>query len=135
MTHFIEKWIDKLEGNKIYNMSEETALQIICENIIVTLGQASTVKIILLASSSVPEEKISYIGQCLSLMLAERNENSPKFIYAGNILTDIDTISKAAQCDTVILVEMKHESSITEVEKQILAYQGMRKAILGYIMV
>ncbi|WP_444659802.1 hypothetical protein ACRQV7_05925 [Caproiciproducens sp. R2] len=134
MARFIDKWIEKLEGNKDYNLSEEDALRIVFENIIASLKQTVNVNKLLFAGS-ISKDDISHVGQRLSSLFTERNENCPQFLFAGNVLADPETIDKAAQCDSIILVERKNESAITEIEKQIMAYQDMGKKILGYIMV
>ncbi len=128
MFNFIDKWIDRLDGQVECSLPAEESIKKIAANIAAVLsGQEKS----LLFVGSINKSNIQMLCEQLSAYLP----NTISCKAAGNILTDAETVKLVTDCDCIVLVEQEGKSTYPIIEQEIQAIKDLNKSIVGFVLV
>lgn len=120
----VDIWLDKLEGREI--IADELVYDIIAANILGMLEKNESV----LLTGLVEENRLVEIAEKII------NKSSQlKLGFGVDMLHNVQTIQKIQGYDKVILVEVRRQSKIRDIEKELEIVQNMKRQVLGYIMI
>ena len=121
-TGIIDRILDGVEGIKVNGQTADTLLHIAG----VSLG--GTAKKSIAVAGTVSEEIRKQTAEKLNLT------GSLKVYDAGNILTDPEAVRKSKDADSVILVEEKNVSSVSDIEQEAELLKSMGVRLEGFII-
>lgn len=128
MLNFIDKWIDRLDGQSMPVLPLKESYKKTAANIAAVLSEQ---KANLLFVGSVKKSDIQILCEQLSAYM-------PSTISckgAGNILTEAETVKLVADCDCIVLVEQEGKSTYPIIEQEIQAIKDLNKSIVGFVLV
>ena len=130
MANFIDRWIDRMEGNVQAELSREESIERIAANLLASLDEKPG-HVVLFAGTAQPDE-IERVCEEVGELLREK---AVTCIAAGNVLEDAKTISLAEDCDGVVLVEKQGKATYPVLEQEKVAFADLKKEILGFVLV
>ncbi|WP_367566870.1 hypothetical protein [Lacrimispora sp.] len=119
----IDDWIDRLEGKK--DISDETMYDMLAINIRNLTDEETSV----LFTGTVGDEALTN----LAMKLQERLPNF-QLKVAADMIRNTSTLQSVSEFDDIILVEMRKESRLRDIEKEVEIVSNMKKEFLGYIV-
>lgn len=127
---FIDRFIDKLEGNIQPPKSIEASCEFIKENLEVSLDKSRENTILLTGCTDLGVLE-SYACALKKLFEAETQIT---FDYSACIATESKTFHKAKQSTGVILIEEIDKSGNKEVAYEVETFRALNKDILGFVL-
>lgn len=127
----LDRWLAKVFGQNVINVSQEEVYQIIAANLSVLSSNEKGNPEYLL-TGSVTEENLKSVKNQLNNLGSLKQIN---LTCGGNITTTALTIEKASKCDGIILVEKLNSSSMAEIEREIEALKNIGKDVLGVVLI
>ncbi len=128
--HFIDRFIDKLEGNTQPPKSMEESCEFVKEGLKAAL-EPDKENIVLLTGCVAPEVLESYT---CALQKAFEAEPQISFDYAACISEEATTFQKAKAATEIILIEEIGKSGNKEVAYEIETLRALDKDIVGFIL-
>lgn len=119
----VDMWLDRLYGREI--VSDELIVDIISANIRGILNKGDTVFL----TGMVEERRLSDLAEKIQQRLSEL-----KLGFGNDLLHSAVTLQDLQQYDAVILVELRRQTKLREIEKEIEIVRNMKKNVLGYII-
>ncbi|WP_349671666.1 hypothetical protein [Lacrimispora sp.] len=119
----IDMWLDRLEGREI--ISNETIVDIISANILGMINKGESIFL----TGMVEEARLADLTEKLQQRLSEI-----KLGFGIDILHSAVSLRNLQQYDTVIFVELRKQTKLREIEKEIELVRNMKKEVLGYIV-
>lgn len=120
---WVDIWLDKLEGREI--VSDESTYDIIAANILVMLNNRESVFLTGMVEGDYLAGLAGEIQQRLS---------DTKIGYGTDMLHNVQTLKSLREYDMVILVEVRQQSKIRDIEKEVETIQSIKKQVMGYIV-
>ncbi len=117
-------WLDKLDGRE--RVSDESVVDIISTNILGMLDKGESVFL----TGMVEELRLSGLAEEIQQRISEL-----KLGFGTDILNSAVTLQNLQQYDKVILVELRRQANLREIEKEIEIVRNMKKDVLGYIII
>lgn len=129
--NFVDRCIDRLDGNQTVICNFEEKMDYIVANINMLLSNHTEIKEIAIVGS-ISNAKI----QQLTESIQERFDNENiHFVWGEKLTVNSDTLQKVQKCDAVILVEKVQQSYWKDIELEYELLKKMRKEILGYVLI
>lgn len=119
----IDGWLDRLEGREI--ISDETVVDIISANILGMINKGESVFL----TGLIEETSLADLSEKIQQRLSEL-----KLGFGSDILHSAVSLKNLQQYDTIILVELRKQTKLREIEKEIEIVRNMKKEVLGYIV-
>ncbi len=120
----IDHFIEKLEmPNSL--LSEEETYKIIASHI----SNLTESQSVVLVTGTANIEKLQLLTEKISPYLEEIC-----LITAANMNTSADTIKSLVKCDVVVLVEKRHKSLMSDIEKEQEKIMAFNKPVTGYVL-
>lgn len=123
---FIDRWLDKIFLDEIYQLSEEDRLGLLVNNILLSCKKKGVSKIVLSINNNFPSEYLDKLKQKLKSYHIEVSEG-------GSLLYNIDTINKADEIGSVILSEKIREDSYEKIVKELQICDEYGIEVLGFL--
>lgn len=123
---FIDRWLDKIFLDEIYQLNEEDRLGLLVNNILLSCKKKGVSKIVLSVNSSFPSEYLNELKQKLEGYKIE-------ILEGGSLLYNIDTINKADEIGSVILSEKIREDSYEKIVKELQICDEYGIEVLGFL--
>ena len=120
---WVDMWLDKLEERQI--VSDESMYGIIAANILGMLNKGESVFL----TGMVDDKRLA----CLADEI-QRRVSEIKLGFGTDLLHRVQTLQKLRGYDTVILVEVREQSKIKDIEKEVETVHNMKKQVMGYIV-
>lgn len=130
MANFIDRWIDRLEGNNWDKVTREECLRRVAAGIQVAFQEGQEGKL-LFAGTAAPQE-VERVAKEVEALLPDRRVSC---VSGKNVSQDAETVLLAKDCFGVVLVEEKNNSLYPAIEQEIAAFKDMEKGILGFVLV
>jgi len=129
--NFVEKFINKIEGNISFSLSQKEQIEKLKIKIQLLIEEASNCNIIL--TGSVDEDYLRKI--CELLQNGYKDNSNISLSYGKNPLMSAETMQKILTSTNVILIEENQKSSLDIIEQEIETIKEINKPIIGYIMI
>jgi len=120
----IDIWLDRLEGREI--VSDELMYDIIAANIMGMLNVGESVFL----TGLVEEIRLGGLADKI-----HEKSSELKLGFGVNMLHNAHTLQKIQEFDKVILVEVRGQSKIRNIEKEVETVLNMKRQVLGYIVI
>lgn len=121
----IDRWLERLEG-KAERPSEDAVL----ERGLVNIQNYTEAGSKILLTGTVSEDQLKAIGGKLGEKLADRT-----LVISPDMNKATDTLRQLADCQAVILVEQRGVSRFSEIRKEREAIQGLKKPVVGCLVI
>ncbi len=119
----VDVMLDKLEGREI--VSDESVVDIISANILGMINRGESVFL----TGLIEETSLADLSEKIQQRLSEL-----KLGFGSDILHSAVSLQNLQQYDTIILVELRKQTKLREIEKEIEIVRNMKKEVLGYIV-
>ncbi|MDE6433960.1 MAG: hypothetical protein K2L07_06985 [Lachnospiraceae bacterium] len=123
---FIDRWLDKIFLDEMYQLNEEDRQGLLVNNIVLTCRKKGISKIVLSINNNFPSEYLNELKQKLKSYHIEISEG-------GSLLYNIDTINKANDIGTVILSEEIRQDSYEKIVKELQICDEYGIEVLGFL--
>lgn len=128
---FVDRLIDKLEGNVCAPTTIEASCAFVKENLdaFVNAGQDNR---ILLTGCTKPEILESYMSV---LRKTYESQTQITFESSASVVSDPQTLQKAKSATGVILVEEIGRSGRKDIDQEVDTFRALKKDILGFVLI
>jgi capsular polysaccharide biosynthesis protein len=119
----VDMWLDKLEGREI--VSDDSVYDIITASLLGMLDIGESVFL----TGLLMENRLAELNEKISEKSSELNVG-----FGTDLLHNAQTLQNLQHYDKVILVEVRGQSKIRDIVKEIETVHNMKKQVMGYII-